>query len=35
MYYARYGKYVNDQARFVASCLDRGILETLDAGGIW
>ena len=35
MYYARYKKYVNDQARFVASCLDRGIVATLDAGDIW
>lgn len=35
MYYVRYGKYVNDQARFVASCLACGILATLDAGDMW
>ena len=35
MYYDKYKLYVRDQARFVASVLDRGIMLTLEDGGIW
>lgn len=32
MYYDKHKKYVNDQRRFVASCLERGILATIEQG---
>jgi hypothetical protein len=32
LYYYKYNEYVNDQALFVAACLENGIFNTLDSG---